>query len=241
MCFLVFSYHLLQLLPRWLPHWCLHQRLPWCLLSTLHQPGLRWAYWTLHSLHGQLWWLQLLWPHCQGFQTVGVQQASVAKWSIEVFREVPALYSLFPGLWVSSRQRILLYLWVWINLGPALQPLHITLCNYCNNIHKFNKSSENMNWNWPLQISAKFEFCCHSGAVTWSNNSANYTTHSLNAVFQMHQHVQTILLTFVMFNISWFDSRFCYLHLCFFLALNLKKLHKSFLAYLLSNNFIASK
>lgn len=123
-----------QLLPGRLPYWRLHQRLPWCLLSTLHRCSVRRAGGTLHSLHGQLWWLQLMWPHRQRIQTLGVQQASVAEWATQVLREVPALHPLFPGLWVSSWQRILLYLWVSyrcllcaIFAFPALSEHSITL------------------------------------------------------------------------------------------------------------------
>lgn len=64
-----------------------------------------------------------------------------------------------------------------------------------------------------------------------------------NAKFSAHQHIQTIFLTFVMFNLDWFTSRFCCLHLCFYSSRELQalKLHKCFLTYLFSNNFIAAE
>lgn len=101
-----------QVLPGRLPHRRLHQRLPRRLLSALRRAGLWRPGRALHPLHGELRRLQLLWPHRQGFQTLGMQQASVAQRAAEVLREVPALHPLLPGLWVSPRQRVLLHLWV---------------------------------------------------------------------------------------------------------------------------------
>ena len=109
-------FSLLQVLPGWLPHRRLHQRLPRRLLPTLHRPGLRRPGGALHPVHGELRRLQLLRPHGQGLQTLGVQQAPVAERTAEVLGEVPALHSLLLGLRVSPWQRVLLYLWVCTNL-----------------------------------------------------------------------------------------------------------------------------
>lgn len=105
---------LLQVLPGRLPHRCLHKRLPWCLLSALCRTGLWRTCRALYPLHGELRWLQFLRPHRQGLQTLGVQQASVAEWTAEVLWEVPALYPLLLRLRIPPRQRVLLYLWVFI-------------------------------------------------------------------------------------------------------------------------------
>ena len=107
------SVFLLKVLPGWLPHWRLHQRLPGRLLSALHRPSVWRSSRALRPLHGELWRLQLLRPHRQGLQTLGVQPAFVAQRAAEVLREVPALHPLLFGLWISPRQRVLLYLWVW--------------------------------------------------------------------------------------------------------------------------------
>lgn len=101
-----------QVPSRGLPHRRVHKRLPGCLLSSLWRLGAGGAHRALRPLHGQLRWLQHVRPHLQGLQALGVQQAALSQWSAQVFREVPALHSLLPGLRIQARQRILLHLWV---------------------------------------------------------------------------------------------------------------------------------
>lgn len=99
--------------PSWgLPHWRVHKRLPGRLLSSLWRLGARGAHRALRPLHGQLRWLQHVRPHLQGLQALGVQQAALSQRTAQVFREVPTLHSLLPGLRIQAGQRILLHLWV---------------------------------------------------------------------------------------------------------------------------------
>lgn len=123
---------LIQVPPWWLSHRRVHKWLPGCLLSSLW--GLRaWrANRALCSLHGELRWLQHMRPHRQGLQALGVQQAAFPQRAAKVFREVPALHSLFFGLRVSTRQRILLHLWVPAILTYRALSKEINILSHCN-------------------------------------------------------------------------------------------------------------
>lgn len=101
---------IMQVSPRRLSHRRLHKRLPGRLLPALWGLGAWGEDRALCPLHGELRWLQHLWWHSEGFQALGVQQATLSQRATQVLWKVPALHALLPGVWVPAGSRVLLYM-----------------------------------------------------------------------------------------------------------------------------------
>lgn len=87
-----------------------HQWLSRHLLSLLWGSSIPRAHGALHPLHGQPRGLHFLPAQDAWLQALGVQPSQRSWRTPPLLREVPALHSLLPGLWVQAWTRVLLHL-----------------------------------------------------------------------------------------------------------------------------------